>query len=45
MVPGSQTRDFGMIFPFYLGREWGIDIRLCSNHAKLLEKPVTGILQ
>ena len=41
MVPRSQTTDSGMIFPFYLGSEWHLDIKLYSNHAKL---PVTGIL-
>ena len=44
IFPRSQTTDSGMIFPFYLGSEWRIDIKLYSNHAKLHEKPVTGTL-
>ena len=43
MVPGSQTKDSGMSFPFYLGQEWSIDIKLYSNHAELHKKPVTMI--
>ena len=38
MIPGSQTKDSGMSFPFYLGQEWSIDIKLYSNHAELHKK-------
>ena len=44
MIPGSQTKDSGMIFPFNFGREWSIDIKLYSNHAELYKNPVESIL-
>ena len=34
----------GLISPFYLGSECGIDVELYSNHAKEHEKPVTWML-
>ena len=42
---GSSTDRIifaGLISPFYLGSEWGIDIKLYSNHAKNMKNLLLG---